>query len=103
MIWDFFGFIKKVLVNIGVHICWLAIYLSIDLIAFSSESRTIRKICFFSFDYKQSIFVIGIFIVYYLIQKIYSKNPCETILGKCIYWLLSIVQTLCISSILFGW
>lgn len=96
------GFIKKVAVNICIHICWWAIYI-IDVWELLTNSNLLNSIFDFMFEYKKFIFVVEVFIAYYIIRKIYNKKPCESLLGKCTYWLLSIIQTLFIGSMIFEW
>ncbi len=103
MIWDFYEFIKKILINVGVHVCWVMIYVLIEMLAHGTESTIISEICFFTFEHKDIFFVLAIFIVYYILQIIYSKNPCETKTGKIAYWLISIVQTILLSTMLSFW
>ncbi len=94
MIWDFVDFVKKIVINVVIHICWLLLYVLIDTIEIIINIEWINKFCNWTFN-NQLIFSLFCGLMFnIIIYKIYSKNPCNTKLGTSVYWMISLGQTI---------
>lgn len=101
MVWDFVDFIKKIVINVVIHICWLLLYVLIDMIELTTDIIFVDAMCKFLFRHKPIFAVICALLFNYIICKVYKKNPCTSVMGKCIYWILSVIQTYFLCWLLF--
>lgn len=99
VVWDLIHFLKKIIINIGVHVCWLLLYIFIDNIEIIVRYDLIYQFCNWTFNNQLLFSLICGVIFNIIIYKIYNKDPCYTKLGVGIYWLISLSQTICLIMI----
>lgn len=93
---DLINFLKMILINIGIHICWLLLYVFIDTIEIIVRFDFVYQFCNWTFNNQLLFSLICGVIFNIIIYKIYKKNPCYTKLGASAYWLISLSQTICL-------
>lgn len=98
MIWTFVDFIKKIAINVGIHICWFMTYMIMDgmsqILGTGIINDFLYELGYLYWEYIYISIPITTIIFIHIIIKVYRKNPCEKKLEKCIYWILSTLQSL---------
>ena len=98
MIWGLVDFIKKILVNMFIHICWFMVYFVFsvmgELLGTSLIEEFLYELGYLYWEYTLVSIPITSIIFLRIIVRAYKKNPCISKVEKCLYWIISIIQTI---------